>query len=527
MRKTILKIALFGLLLITISQKAVAQYPFPTIKYNICGNLLGTAGGKLIMVDTYYNKLYSADTINSPQLIYTWPLNPGLLSFYTYTSTHFYFAKFNANKLTIYKTDGVSLDSIYQRAYSGTASQSEQGDLLNINDSIYFFSNDSIFREDPNGTVTSIVWVSDYKSMIKFGNNLVFDTWNMNDSISIFDVVTSSVVATPSGKLIDYLEVNQDFYFTGATINGQGVLQIRLAKIDGQTYSTIILDTNYYLAGILGELNNKILCWASPNSSPNDIELYSYDPITFSATLIKDIFPGTTGSMNQSINGIRTTHQIFFAADDSLHGKELWVTDGTNAGTHLVYDYTPGIGGSDFYYDFGKNRPSDWAYIKGDTMIGTARIGSGGTYYTQMCVTDGNIFYTIDLHPGSTPGNIFEHPRFFTPWNREIYYQLEVTPAPWGYICKFNPDILTGFYNLNETEEIRIFPNPANSNFKVEANSFDDSAINFFTISGSIIFESSFDKEKIINLENIYPGIYILELRNKMGQTQHVRFTHE
>jgi ELWxxDGT repeat protein len=404
--------------------------------------------------------------------------------------------------------------------------QSLQGDLLNINDSIYFFANDTIFRANWNGTVSSIVNVINYNSMAKFGNNIVFDKGNAFDPISIFDISSSSIVATPLGRLTDYLEVNQDFYFTGATLNSQGTPIRRLAKIDGQTFSTTILDTNYVLTGILGELNSKILCLASPNLSPNDIELYSYDPITNTATLVKDIFPGPTGTFNQSLNGIRTAHKIFFAANDSIHGEELWVTDGTNTGTHLVYNYTPGIDGSDFHYHFGGNNPSDWAYVKGDTMIGTARIGAGGTYYTQMCVTDGNMFYTIDLHPGSTPGNIYEHPRFFTPWNGEIYYQLEVTPAPWGYICKFNPDIITGLHNLNETGGVSIFPNPANTSFTVEANSFDNSTIKIYTISGSIVFEGRFDKNLTITLD-INSGIYILELCNKNGQTQYVRFLHE
>ncbi len=160
-------------------------------------------------------------------------------------------------------------------------------------------------------------------------------------------------------------------------------------------------------------------------------------------------------------------------------------------------------------------------------MIGTIGKGASGTHFTQMCVTDGNMFYTIDLHPGSAPGNIFETPRFFTPWNGEIYYQLEVTPAPWGYICKFNPDTLTtGLHNLNETGGVSIFPNPTNASFTVEANSFDNSTIKIYTISGSIVFEGRFDKKIIITLD-INSGIYILELFNKNGQTRHVRFLHE
>jgi len=34
--------------------------------------------------------------------------------------------------------------------------------------------------------------------------------------------------------------------------------------------------------------------------------------------------------------------RLFFEADDGIHGRELWVTDGTPEGTSLVEDLCPG-----------------------------------------------------------------------------------------------------------------------------------------------------------------------------------------
>ena len=38
---------------------------------------------------------------------------------------------------------------------------------------------------------------------------------------------------------------------------------------------------------------------------------------------------------------------VLFAADDGVHGRELWRTDGTAAGTAMVADLAPGPTGSD------------------------------------------------------------------------------------------------------------------------------------------------------------------------------------
>lgn len=43
-------------------------------------------------------------------------------------------------------------------------------------------------------------------------------------------------------------------------------------------------------------------------------------------------------------------YKAFFAASDGTHGEELWVTDGTKEGTHMVKDIVPGSGSSNPSY---------------------------------------------------------------------------------------------------------------------------------------------------------------------------------
>ena len=40
------------------------------------------------------------------------------------------------------------------------------------------------------------------------------------------------------------------------------------------------------------------------------------------------------------------TYALFFTADDGTNGRELWISDGTTAGTVMLKDINPGAAGS-------------------------------------------------------------------------------------------------------------------------------------------------------------------------------------
>lgn len=55
--------------------------------------------------------------------------------------------------------------------------------------------------------------------------------------------------------------------------------------------------------------------------------------------LVKDILPGSVGSAPQDL--VKAGDYLYFAANDGVHGIELWKSNGTAAGTQMVMDLNP------------------------------------------------------------------------------------------------------------------------------------------------------------------------------------------
>jgi len=151
------------------------------------------------------------------------------------------------------------------------------------------------------------------------------------------------------------------------------------------------------------------------------------------------------------------TGKLYFAGKTEEHGNELWVTDGTVAGTKMFMDINPGSADSN---------PSSLNWLDGKLYFAAETIENG----KELWVSDGTpegTHMVADIYPGSTssdPGNFVRvnGKILFTAMDEESELLPVIDPA--------TPEKWVWITDGTEEGTIRITDNPMNSYFEVCGN---------------------------------------------------------
>jgi ELWxxDGT repeat protein len=288
----------------------------------------------------------------------------------------------------LYVSDGTAegtqlLVDIGENNYDGNSSS--PSNFVELNDKLYFSANN---RENGNE-----LYVTDGTAE---GTQLVADIYPGKDNYGN---------GNPGAYPTNLVEFNDKLYFTAN--NGENGNELYVS--DGTAEGTQLLADLRTGEDIFGntygsypdnflEFNGKL--YFSADNGENGGELYVTDGTKEGTELLVDIYPGEDnyGNINgsQPSNLVEFNDKFYFSAGNEENGVELFVSDGTAAGTQLVADINQDTDSSGFPYS---SSPSGLVVFN-DKLYFTANDSENGS---ELYVSDGTTEGTqlvADIFPG-------------------------------------------------------------------------------------------------------------------------------
>jgi len=224
----------------------------------------------------------------------------------------------------------------------------------------------------------------------------------------------------PSGSPEQLTNVNGTLYFLADSDFANGY---ELWKSDGTEAGTVMvrdIGSNFATpAHNLTAVGNRL--FFTFNDGVNGKELWTSDGTLFGTTQVENIGPGATSGLPGVAAQGRSEYfnfegKLYFRANDGVHGRELWRSDGTAAGTEMVKDID-GTAGDSMTFDASFEQVGselffawDFGIYKTDgTGPGTVSAGSAGNTPMQLTEVDGTLFFVQDINrlfksDGTGPG---------------------------------------------------------------------------------------------------------------------------
>ncbi len=240
------------------------------------------------------------------------------------------------------------------------------------------------------------------------GEHVFFSAVAYND-VSSDDAQLWRTDGTPEGtaKILSVEPEGVEHPYIVEMVDADGTLafivgnleRIQLWKSDGTVQGTVMVKdfgegTGYpyeYHPPTLTSVGDRLFAVVCTPDEGCELWVSNLDPADSSGThLVKDIHPGAEGSYPTGL--LEFDGKLYFAADDATHGRELWVSDGTEAGTKMVKDI--------------KGEPVS-PMGAADSSSASSPLLNPGSYPTDLTAGDGEFFFgVLDPGPSLDPSTI-------------------------------------------------------------------------------------------------------------------------
>jgi len=234
-----------------------------------------------------------------------------------------------------------------------------------------------------NGTAYFLIWTT--MSYVLF----------TSDGTPAGTHVVSIITVGSKSAVTQQLVVNNRMFFVTGLRSPFPFLHFtytHLIASDGTSVGTVLVKTfvpadDTHRQPLIGPITaiDTTLYFAAEDSEHGS-ELWKSDGTAEGTTLVADIVPGANGSGIQQLASAGDT--LYFAANDGVHGSELWKSDGTAEGTVLVADIAPGAADSSLeqmtpapiagwiVFSASDGSTSKQLWMSDGTAAGTTRVGT-------------------------------------------------------------------------------------------------------------------------------------------------------
>lgn len=305
--------------------------------------------------------------------------------------------------------------------------------LTVVNDKLFFYSQDSVWVSDGMASGTHLLkeiphalyeGVSQFtacngKTFFRASDgNGGYELW-VTDGTEAGTVMVKDVNPAGTGCARILQVMNDKLYFAGNDgVNGQELWvtdgteagTVMVKDINPGSGNAIVL-TGFFTAFTHTVYNSKLFFAA--NNGTNGQELWVTDGTEAGTVMVKDINPGSGSGIDLGTRTYEYNNNLFFSANDGTTGLELWVTDGTEAGTVLVKDI----------HSAGSCVPDGFAVANGKLYFSALSNDEG----RELWVSDGTGTGTT-LVKDITPGSLSSAPWGMTAYEDKIYFSVTSVP---------------------------------------------------------------------------------------------------
>lgn len=436
----------------------------------------------------------------------------------------------------LWVTDGSESGTFLVKDISSGAATSGPNNLINVNGTLFFTANTDLFNKDQlwksDGTEAGTVLVKNLRPDSTFNANtssltptsdgkLFFITndgvhgselWISNGTEEGTYLVKDIKTGTSGAQIGNLTAVGNEVFFSA--LGDSGI--VSLWKSDGTDIGTIMVEPNlsfYSLANYnttaVYDGNFYFVANNYYNDSDNTTgkELWVSDGTMAGTTILKDISAGINSSNPN--NFIVYNNLLYFRATQSSTGEELWVTDGTPEGTERVIDINPGSSSSS---------PNQFTIIGNELYF----VANDGVYGQELWKTDGTPEGTVrltDIKPGSA---CCSNVQYITEVNNIILFRADDGIS--GYeIWRLDQEALS--VEKLSSQPFKVYPNPTSNILNITAAFSDTFDITIYDQFGQKVLKQKQNSSSVkLETNNLSKGLYFLNINSENGKSQNIKF---